>query len=133
MKKEEINFKHLDDPVFKIHKIRRTLGQKAADKVTEITGSWGFILFLFMMLLTWIISNSYFLIKYAQGPFDPYPFIFLNLILACLSVIQAPIILMSQNREAQKDRIKTEYDYQINKKAEKEIQEIKELLKRKLK
>ena len=133
MKKEEIKFEHLENPVFKIHHARRTLGQKAADKVTEITGSWGFILFLFILLISWILVNTYFLIKSSQGPFDPYPFVFLNLVLACLAVIQAPIILMSQNREAQKDRIKNEYDYQVNKKAEEEIREIKEMLKRKLK
>ncbi|VVB82793.1 Uncharacterised protein [uncultured archaeon] len=133
MKKEEIKFKHLEDPAFKVHHSRRTFGQKAADKVTEITGSWGFILFLFVILLAWVAVNSYFLVKYSQGPFDPYPFVFLNLVLACLAVIQAPIILMSQNREAQKDRIKNEYDYQVNKKAEEEIREIKELLRRKLK
>ena len=67
--------------------------------------------------------NTIILIKYTTGPFDPYPFVFLNLVLAGLAVIQAPIIMMSQNREAQKDRIKTEYDYQINKKAEEEIKE----------
>lgn len=133
MKKEEITFEHLEHPAFKIHHNRRTLGQKAADKVTELTGSWGFILFLFILLLVWIGINSYVLIKSAQGPFDPYPFVFLNLVLACLAVIQAPIILMSQNREAQKDRIKNEYDYQVNKKAEEEIREIKELLRKRLK
>ena len=133
MKKEETNFEHFENPVFKLHHTRRTLGQKAADKVTEITGSWGFILFLFILLISWILINAYVLIKYSHGPFDPYPFVFLNLVLGCLTVIQAPIILMSQNREAQKDRIKNEYDYQTNKKAEEEIREIKEMLKRKLK
>ncbi|VVB84005.1 Uncharacterised protein [uncultured archaeon] len=131
--KKEARFRHLEDPAFKIHHTRRTFGQKAADKVTEITGSWGFILFLFILLLSWVFMNAYVLIRYSQHPFDPYPFVFLNLILGCLAVIQAPIILMSQNREAQKDRIKNEYDYQINKKAEEEIKEIKEMLRKKLK
>ncbi|MEK6827710.1 MAG: DUF1003 domain-containing protein [Nanoarchaeota archaeon] len=133
MKKEEIKFKHLEDPAFKVHHNRRTLGQKAADKVTEITGSWGFILFLSLLFFSWVLINGFFLLEHEKGPFNPYPFILLNLVLAGLSVIQAPIILMSNNRQAQKDRIKTEYDYKINKKAEQEIQEIKELLKRKLK
>lgn len=73
--------------------------------------------------------NGYALIEYELGkPFDPYPFILLNLCLSCLAAIHTPIILMSQNRQVQKDRLKMEYDYQINKKAEKEIREIKEIL-----
>jgi uncharacterized membrane protein len=133
MKKGEMKFEHLEHPILKVYHNRRTFGQKAADKVTEITGSWAFIFSLGLLFLAWIIMNTIILIKYAQGPFDPYPFVFLNLVLAGLAVIQAPIIMMSQNREAQKDRIKTEYDYQINKKAEEEIKEIKEMLKKKLK
>jgi len=74
-------------------------------------------------------TNGYFLLRYfKEGITDPYPFILLNLCLSCLAAIQAPIILMSQNREAQRERIKSDYDYQINKKAEKEIREIKNLL-----
>jgi uncharacterized membrane protein len=132
MKKGEMKFEHLEHPILKYHS-RRTLGQRAADKLTELTGSWGFILFLGILFLSWIVINTIILIKYESGPFDPYPFVFLNLVLAGLAVIQAPIIMMSQNRESQKDRIKTEYDYQINKKAEEEIQEIKEILRKKLK
>jgi uncharacterized membrane protein len=133
MKKGEMKFEHLEHPILKVYHNRRTFGQKAADKVTEITGSWGFIFSLGLLFLGWVVMNTVILIKYSQGPFDPYPFVFLNLVLAGLAVIQAPIIMMSQNREAQKDRIKTEYDYQINKKAEEEIQEIKEILRKKLK
>jgi uncharacterized membrane protein len=129
MKKREImHFEHLEHPMFKAHHDKRTFGQRAADRLTAITGSWGFILFLGFLFFSWVVINTYFLIEYGKGPFDPYPFVFLNLVLACLAVIQAPIILMSQNREAQKDRIKTEYDYQTNKKAEQEIREIKEML-----
>ncbi len=110
-------------------KVRRTFGQKAADALTKWAGSWAFILSILFFLLIWMLINSYFLIKYQQGnPFDPYPFILLNLILSCLAAIQAPIILMSQNRQAQRDRIKSEYDYRINKKAEEEIRQIKNLL-----
>jgi uncharacterized membrane protein len=133
MKKGEMKFEHLEHPILKVYHNRRTLGQKAADKVTEITGSWAFIFSLGLLFLAWIVMNTIILIKYSQGPFDPYPFVFLNLVLAGLAVIQAPIILMSQNRESQKDRIKTEYDYQTNKKAEQEIREIKEMLRKKLK
>ena len=75
--------------------------------------------------------NTYYWFQYMQGdPFDPFPFILLNLILSCLAAIQAPIILMSQNRQGQKDRLKAEYDYQVNRKAEKEIRELKTQLDR---
>jgi len=125
MKKE--GFHHLDHPAFKKHKI--TLGQKASDLMTKIIGSWRFIIFLLVILLGWIIMNGYALVAYELGkPFDPFPFILLNLVVGCLGVLYTPIILMSQNRQAQKDRIKLEYDYEINKKSEKEIQEIKKLL-----
>jgi uncharacterized membrane protein len=134
MKKEgKIKFEHLEHPMFKVHHEKRTLGQKAADKVTAITGSWGFIAFLVILFLSWVITNTVLLIEYGNKPFDPYPFVFLNLVLGSLAVIQAPIIMMSQNREAQKDRIKTEYDYQTNKKAEQEIREIKEMLQKHIK
>lgn len=107
----------------------RTFGQKSADMLTKIAGSWGFILTLFGFLIAWMIVNGYFLIQYQQGnAFDPYPFILLNLVLSCLAAVQAPIILMSQNRQAQRDRIKSEYDYRINKKAEEEIRQIRNLL-----
>jgi len=102
-----------------------TLGQKAADKLSLFAGSWTFIISLLIFLVIWMCINAYFLIRHNLGkPFDPYPFILLNLILSCLAAIQAPIILMSQNRTAQRDRIKAEHDYQINKKAEKEINQV---------
>ena len=76
-------------------------------------------------------TNGYFVLKYLQeGIFDPYPFILLNLALSCLAAIQAPIILMSQNRENQRDRLMGQYDYAVNRKAEKEIQEVKTQLNR---
>ncbi len=110
---------------------RRTLGQKAADILTSWMGSWVFIIFFLAFLIAWMIINGYFLIRYSAGnPFDPFPFILLNLILSCLAAIQAPIILMSQNREAQKDRLRSEYDYAVNRKAEREIQGIKDQLSR---
>ena len=133
MKKEE-KFEHSEHPVFKLHS-KRTLGQRAADRLTNIAGSWIFIISLFVFLIIWMSINGYILIRYESGnPFDPYPFILLNLVLSCLAAIQAPIILMSQNRQIQRDRIKAEFDYRINKRAEEEIREIKEiLLKRKSK
>lgn len=112
----------------------KTFGQKAADGLTKWAGSWTFIISLFIFLIIWITLNMYFLIYYQAGKsFDPYPFILLNLILSCLAAVQAPIILMSQNRQGQKDRIKAEFDYIINKKAEEEIREIKNLLRRQYK
>ena len=104
---------------------KRNFGQKSADAVTKWAGSWTFIFGFFIVLGLWISANIFMWIN----QWDPYPFILLNLVLSCLAAIQAPIILMSQNRQAQRDRIKAEFDYRINKKAEKEIQEIKRILK----
>mgnify|MGYP001560531204 CR=1 FL=1 len=110
---------------------RWTFGEKASDTLTTWMGSWIFILIFLAFLSIWTILNSYFLIQYELGrPWDPFPFILLNLVLSSLAAIQAPIILMSQNREAQKDRLRTEYDYAVNRKAEREIEEIKKQLDR---
>lgn len=95
-----------------------SFGQKTADKIAEFGGSWMFIIFFFLFIMTWISVN---LIAFFQEPFDPFPFILLNLILSCLAAIQAPIIMMSQNRQEQKDRSRSEHDYKINLKAELEI------------
>jgi uncharacterized membrane protein len=105
---------------------KRTIGQKAADFLTKWAGSWIFITGFIIFLLIWILINLY-------GWFhkwDPYPFILLNLVLSTLAAIQAPIILMSQNRQAQIDRIRAEYDYKVNRKAEKEIEHIQKQLDR---
>ncbi len=108
-----------------------TLRQKAADILAEWVGSWTFILIFIVFLAIWIILNSYILLQYYLGePWDSYPYVFLNLVLACITSFQAPIILMSQNREAQKDRIRAEYDYAVNRKAEKEIKELQSQLDR---
>jgi len=103
-----------------------TFGQKAADKLTKYAGSWGFILSFIAFLILWIFINIYGWIN----SWDPYPFILLNLCLSCIAALQAPIILMSQNRQAQKDRQRSEYDYAVNRRAEREIQEIKTQLNR---
>jgi len=102
----------------------KTFGQRAADWVTKWAGSWVFIFGFFVFLTIWISINMLMWIN----QWDPYPFILLNLILSCLAAIQAPIILMSQNRTTQKDRLKAEFDYRINKKAEKGIREIRNFL-----
>ncbi len=93
-----------------------TIGQKLADRIATFGGSWIFIIFFFSFIAAWILINI--LLKTV---FDPYPYILLNLILSCLAAIQAPIIMMSQNRQEQKDRLRSEHDYKINLKAEIEI------------
>ena len=93
-------------------------GQRIADKISSFGGSWTFIGFFFLFLLIWMSINILVLIK---RPFDPYPFILLNLILSCLAAIQAPVIMMSQNRKEEKDRKRSQNDYKINLKAELEI------------
>lgn len=100
-----------------------TFGQKLADGVAAFGGSWSFIITFFSFILVWILINIWYLIT---KPFDPYPFILLNLILSCLAAIQAPIIMMSQNRQEQKDRKRSEHDYKINLKAELEIKLLSE-------
>ncbi len=100
-----------------------TTGQKLADKIAEFGGSWTFIITFFSFILIWMLVNIWFL---ATRSFDPFPFILLNLILSCLAAIQAPIIIMSQNRQEQKDLQRGEHDYKINLKAELEIKLLSE-------
>src|SRR6185312_14660906 len=100
-----------------------TLGEQVADKVAEFGGSWVFISIFAAVLGGWIVINSASLL--AQ-PFDPYPYILLNLVLSCLAAVQAPVIMMSQNRQEAKDRLRGEHDYQVNLKAELEIRHLHE-------
>ena len=100
-----------------------TVGQKIADHIASFGGSWTFIISFFSFLILWILINIWFL---STKPFDPYPFILLNLILSCLAAIQAPVIMMNQNRQEQKDRQRAEHDYKINLKAELEIKLLSE-------
>ncbi len=99
---------------------KATLGQRAADAMARFGGSWTFIFIFIFILATWIVLNSVILLRYDKA-FDAYPYILLNLFLSMLASIQAPIILMSQNREAEIDRQQAEYDYEVNLKAELEI------------
>lgn len=99
-----------------------TFAQKVADKIALFGGSWSFILSFLGILIFWIILNA---VIISTKPFDPYPFILLNLVLSCLAALQAPIIMMSQNRQAEKDRLRAELDYKINLKAELEIRHLK--------
>jgi len=100
-----------------------TFGQKMADRVATFGGSWTFITYFGVFLLIWISLNA---LVFLNHGFDPYPFILLNLILSCLAAIQAPVILMSQNRQEEKDRERSKKDYMINLKAELEIKALHE-------
>jgi uncharacterized membrane protein len=102
-----------------------TLGQRLADRVASFGGSWNFIGLFALVLVGWITVNSFALL---QRAFDPYPYILLNLMLSCLAAIQAPIIMMSQNRMEARDRLRSENDYQVNLKAELEIRHLHEKL-----
>lgn len=102
-----------------------SFGERLSDKIAEVGGSWHFLIFFGLFILVWFILNTVLLIN---GPFDPYPFILLNLVLSCLAAVQAPIIMMSQNRQEAKDRLHSQYDYQINMKAELEIRHLHEKL-----
>lgn len=98
----------------------RTFGEKVADKVASFGGSWTFIIIFLSILIIWVILNSFILFRF-NDTFDPYPYILLNLFLSMLAAIQAPIIMMSQNRQAAKDRLDATHDYEVNLKAELEI------------
>lgn len=98
-------------------------GQKISDKVARFGGSWKFIIIFGTVLLAWIVFN---VLALSGSNFDPYPFILLNLVLSCLAAIQAPVIMMSQNRQEEKDRMRGENDYLINLKAEMEIRRLHE-------
>lgn len=93
-------------------------GQKISDKVVRFGGSWAFIISFFIILMVWILFNT---ISPLSGHFDPYPFILMNLILSCIAALQAPIIMMSQNRQEEKDRKRSENDYMVNLKSELEV------------
>jgi Predicted membrane protein len=102
----------------------RSLGERIADRVAEVGGSWSFIIGFGLVLLAWIALNSLVL----AHAFDPYPYILLNLCLSCLAAIQAPVIMMSQNRQAAVDRLRAQNDYEVNIKSELEILQVHEKL-----
>ena len=105
-----------------------SFGQRLADRVAEIGGSWGFIVSFAVFLAIWTGVNALALPRLGLRPFDRYPFIFLNLILSMVAAVQAPIIMMSQNRQAAKDRAAAEHDYEVNLKSELEIMALHEKL-----
>jgi len=106
------------------HEGALTFGQRIADRLAQVAGSWGFIITFGGVLVAWIGLNVYLLHSYKEAAFDPYPFILLNLVLSCLAAIQAPVIMMSQNRAASRDRLQADNDYQVNVKAELEIERL---------
>jgi uncharacterized membrane protein len=103
------------DPVAE-YSARMTIGERLADRVASFGGSWTFIGLFLVAMVIWIVINSR-----GAAPVDPFPFILLNLILSCLAALQAPVIMMSQNRQAAKDRLDAQHDYEVNLKAEMEI------------
>lgn len=112
--------KHIVRDTTKQFDAKITKGQRAADAVARFGGSWTFIGIFATVMVLWVLLNSYILVRY-NSSFDPYPYILLNLFLSMLASIQAPIILMSQNRHAEKDRLDAEHDYEVNLKAELDI------------
>lgn len=93
-----------------------SFGDRAADKVSEIAGSWAFVLGFLLFLIVWIIVNTFILMD--EGAPDPFPYVLLNLVLSCIAAIQAPIIMMSQNRQAAKDSLRNQNDYRTDLKSE---------------
>ena len=120
---EELINMLIDEPIAvdvdKQSDANRTIGDRIADKLTEIAGSWTFIIGIIIFLLLWIILNIYILENA-----DPYPFILLNLLLSCVAALQAPIIMMSQNREAKNDRLRSSNDYKTDLKSELILEEL---------
>lgn len=118
MDEEEIVHAILQQQVSKnvnnMQDVRLSIGDRMADNIARFAGSWAFILIFLSSLVFWIILNAFLLTK----AFDAYPFILLNLILSCVAAIQAPVIMMSQNRQEEKDRLRSQNDYKVNLKAE---------------
>lgn len=119
--------KHVARNINKEFDEQLTFGQRLADNVAKFGGSWTFISIFGIILLAWVILNSMILARYHDA-FDPYPYILLNLFLSMLASIQAPIIMMSQNRQAVKDRLDAAHDYEVNLKAEMEIENLHQKL-----
>ena len=101
-------------------KEKYTIGQRAADRIAKFAGSWAFIFSFTAVLILWMVGN----VLLAKRAFDPYPFILLNLVLSCVAAIQAPLIMMSQNRQEEKDRRRAENDYKVNLKTEIMIEDL---------
>jgi uncharacterized membrane protein len=105
-----------------------TVGERLADRVASVGGSWRFIIGFGVFIAIWVLLNAALLAGIGGEAFDPYPFVFLNLVLSLLAAIQAPVIMMSQNRQADRDRMAAGHDYEVNLKAEFEIASLHEKL-----
>jgi uncharacterized membrane protein len=116
---------HVSKNVHQEREGQLTFGQRLADKVASFGGSWTFIMLFAAVLVLWVIVNSFLLLRW-HSSFDPFPYILLNLVLSMLAAIQAPVIIMSQNRQAVNDRAHAEHDYEVNLKAELEIMSLHE-------
>ena len=110
--------------VMRDHEETLTFGQRIADRVATFGGSWTFILIFVGILVVWVVLNSLVLLKIGEDAFDPYPYILLNLFLSMLAAFQAPVIMMSQNRQTARDRADQEHDYEINLKTEMELMQL---------
>ncbi len=97
-----------------------TYGERLADRVADFAGSWSFLILAMGIIIVWVLVNAFVIVF----RYDPYPFILLNLVLSCIAALQAPIIIMSQNRQAERDRIRAQEDYKVNLKAELEIRHL---------
>lgn len=117
---ERIHKRETTQDIGVVHEESATFGERLSDHVAAVGGSWGFIIAFTIVLFGWMILNSQILNRMGMA-FDPYPFIFLNLLLSTLAAVQAPIIMMSQNRQADKDRKAAAHDYEVNLRAELEI------------
>jgi uncharacterized membrane protein len=120
---------HIARNVNSVLEEQQTFGERLADRVAQFGGSWTFITIFTAMLIVWVVLNTVALASFGGG-FDPYPYIFLNLILSMVAALQAPVILMSQNRQAARDRLAASLDYEINLKAEVEIMALHDKLDR---
>ena len=116
---------HISRDVLAEHEKKLTFGQRLADRVAAFGGSWPFIILFLSIMLVWIGMNA-FVLAHRHAAFDPYPFILLNLVLSMLAALQAPVIMMSGNRQATKDRLDAAHDYEVNLKAELEIMALHE-------
>jgi len=127
MSAKEIASKLISKNVNEVHEKSLTFGERLSDSLADFAGSWTFIIIFVSILMTWIVINT---INLNIKHFDTYPFILLNLLLSCIAALQAPVIMMSQNRQEKRDRIQAEHDYEINLKSEILIEDILKRLER---
>ncbi len=124
-------YRHDHAPIKNVNELvqdNRRLGQRVADRIASVVGGWPFIIIQSVVLMAWIVANVYLALHFREKAFDPYPFILLNLVLSFQAAYTGPIVMMSQNRQNEKDRFSAQSDYECNLKAEEEIRVIMEHL-----